>query len=171
MNNNEFYSPIKSLVNLILTGEKEISQDGESIVVVQEFIESLLPNNKDDYNLYFIGCIEEFLRSCKNEEKVDVLKVLCENENLIHGVSLMNTIIKKPTSLKQNDFSDTVDSALSNFLINGEVHPVITLSLYFYIESIAKSTIVNGEITQGDYENIIEFHSIKRDLRDLFIIE
>ena len=162
---------MKSIVNLILTGERKIDQDAESIVVVPEFIESLLPHNKGDYNLYFLGCIEEFLRRCNNEEKVDVLKVLYENENVTHAVSIMSTIIKKPKYLKQNAFSDNLDSALSNFLTSGEVHPIITLSIYFYIESIAKSTIVNGEIIQSDYEKIIEFHSIKRDLRDLFIID
>jgi hypothetical protein len=168
MKNNDFYSPMKSIVNLILTGERKIDQDGESITVVQEFIESLLPHHKEDYNLYFLFCIEDYLNNCSKEEKVDILKVLCENENLIHGVSLMNTIIKKPKSFQQNDITDTVDSVLLNFLTEGEAHPIITLSIYFYIESIVNSPIMNGEITKSDYDEILEFHSIKRDLKELF---
>jgi hypothetical protein len=167
MENKEFYSPIKSLVNIILTSEKKINQDGEFIPLTQEFIDSLI-NIDDDYNLYFLSCIENFLSNCSKEEKVDVIKVLCENEDLLHGVSIMNTIIKNPKSLKQSDFSDTVDSVLSNYLTDGELHPIITLAIYFYIESVAKIEVNSGEIALSDYEKIVEFHSIKRDLKDLF---
>ena len=70
MENKEFYSPIKSLVNIILTGEKKINQDGEAITVVQEFTDSLPANNSDEYNIYFLSCIENFLSSCSKEEKL-----------------------------------------------------------------------------------------------------
>lgn len=168
MKNKEFYSPIKSLVNLILTGEKKINQGVKSIAVVQEFTDSLPSNNSDEYNIYFLSCIENFLSSCSKEEKVDVIKVLCENENLLHGVSIANGLIGNSKSSKQNDYSDTIDSLLSNFIIGGQVHHILTLSIYFYIESIAKINVTNGGITISDYKKLIKFHSIKRDLKDDF---
>ena len=167
MKNKEFYSPIKSLANLILTGEKKINQDGEFIPITQEFIDSLI-NIDDDYNLYFLSCIENFLSNCSKEEKVDVIKVLCENEDLLHGVTLINGMVANSKSSKQNDSLDTIDSMLTNFINKGEVHHILTLSLYFYIESIAKIDIKNREIALSDYEKVVEFHSIKRDLKDLF---
>jgi hypothetical protein len=169
MKNNEFYGPIKSLLNLILTGDRIIDQDGELITLVQEFMDSLPSNNGDDYNIYFLSYIEEFLSNCSQEEKVDLIKVLYENEDIMRGVSLINTLVTNSKSLKQNDFSGTVDSVLARYIIDNEVHPILTFSFYFYIETISKITIVNGQITKSDYEKIIEFHSIKRDLNELFI--
>ncbi|NDP21455.1 MAG: hypothetical protein GZ091_10290 [Paludibacter sp.] len=154
---------------LVLTGERKINQNGQSITVVQEFTDSLPSNNGDDYNIYFLSCIEEFLSSCSQHEKVDLIKVLYENEDIITGVSFINKLITNSKSLNQNDFSGTVDAALASFIIDNEVHPIITFLFYFYIESISKSTIVNGEITKNDYEKIIKFHSIKRDLKQLFV--
>lgn len=168
MENKEFYSPIKSLVNIILTGEKKINQDGESITVVQEFTDSLPSNNSDEYNIYFLSCIENFLSNCSKEEQVDIIKVLCENEDLLHGVSLINGMVASSKTPKQDDSSDTIDTVISNFIVNGQVHHILTLSIYFYIESIAKITFNNGEIAISNYEKIVEFHSIKRDLKDLF---
>lgn len=167
MKNKEFYRPIKTLVNLILTGEKEINQDLVFIPVTQEFVNSL-NNINDDYNLYFLSCIENFLSSCSKEEKVDVIKVLCENQDLLHGVSLINGMIANSKSLKQNDSTDTIDSMLSNFIIDGQVHRILTLSIYFYIETIAKINVINRKVTINDYKKSVEFHSIKRDLKDLF---
>lgn len=108
------------------------------------------------------------MSSCSQEEKVDIIKVLFENDDLITGASLINRLVTNSKSLKQNDFSDTVNSVLASFIIDHEVHPILTLPLYFYIESISKSTIINGEITKIDYQKILEFHSIKRDLKDVF---
>lgn len=167
MKNKEFYRPIKTLVNLILTGEKEINQDLVFIPVTQEFVNSL-NNINDDYNLYFLSCIENFLSSCSKQEKVDVIKVLCENQDLLHGVSLINGMIANSKSLKQNDSTDTIDSMLSNFIIDGQVHRILTLSIYFYIETIAKINVINRKVTINDYKKSVEFHSIKRDLKDLF---
>ncbi|OCB78849.1 hypothetical protein [Flavobacterium crassostreae] len=168
MKNKKFYSPIKSLVNLILTGEKKINQDVEFIPITQELVNSLI-NIDGNYNMYFLSCIENFLSSCSKEEKVNVIKVLCENEDLLHGVSLVNGLIANSKSSNPNNSPDTIDSVILNFLIKGQVHHILTLSIYFYIESIATTNILNGKISKNDYEKIIEFHSIKRDLKDLFI--
>ncbi|CAM3132785.1 hypothetical protein [Flavobacterium frigoris] len=167
MKNNKFYSPIKSLINLILTGERKIDQDSQLITVVQGFTDSLSSNNSDDYNIYILIHIEEFLSSCSQEEKVDIIKVLFDNEDLITGVLFINRLTDSK-SLKENDFSDTLNSTLASYIIDNEVHPILTFSFYFYIESISKITIVNGQMTKSDYKKIIEFHSIKRDLKKLF---
>ena len=169
MKNNEFYGPIKSLINLILTGDMVIDQEGELITLDQDFMDSLPSSNGDDYNIYFLSCIEYFLKSCSQHEKVDLIKVLYDNEDIVTGVSFINTLVTDSKSLNQNDFSDTVDSALASFIVENEVHPIIVFSFYFYIESISKSTIINGEITKSEYEKIIKFHSSKRDLKELFI--
>jgi hypothetical protein len=168
MKNNEFYSPMKSLINLILTGEREMIEKGKTIRVTQEFIDSLSLTTCDDYNLYFLSRIEDFLSSCSQEEKVDIIKVLFENEDLITGVLFINKLVTASKSLKQNDFSDTLNSALASYIIDNEVHPILTFSFYFYIESISKITIVNGQITKSYYKKIIEFHSIRRDLKEVF---
>jgi hypothetical protein len=168
MKNKEFYSPIKSLIDLILTGEREMNENVKTIRVTQEFINSLSSTTCDDYNLYFLSHIEDFLSTCSQNEKFDISKVLCENDDLIAGASLIYTITTNANLLEQNNSSHTIDTVLSNFVINEEVHPVLTLSIYCYIESISKITIVNGQITKSDYKKIIEFHSIKRDLKKLF---
>lgn len=109
------------------------------------------------------------MKSCSQQEKVDLIKILYENEDLVTGVSFINRLVTDSKSLNQNDFSGTVDAALASFIIDNEVHLIIAFSFYYYIESISKSTIVKGEITKSEYEKIIKFHSSKRDLKELFI--
>ena len=158
---------MKSLINLILTGEKKIDHNSQLITVGQEFMDSLSLNKSDDYNTYFLSRIEEFLCSSSQKEKVDITKILLENEDLITGVLLINRLINDSTSFNHNDFSDTLDSVIASFNLDHKVDPVLTLSLYFYIESISNITIANGQITKSDYKKIIKFHSIKRDLKEL----
>ena len=167
MSNKKFYSPIKSLVNLILTGEKKINNNKTLITVCQEFLDSASFNNSDDYNLYYLNCIEVFLNNCNNEERVNLVKVFYENDDLVTGVLLINTLVTNSKSIKQTDFSDTINSMLANFVANGEVDDILSLSLYFYIERVSKLTIINGELSRSDYEQTIKFHSMKRDLNDL----
>ena len=151
---------------MILTGERKIDQDNQLITVVHEFVDSLSSSNSDDYNTYFLSRIEDFLSSCSQEEKADIIKVLFANEDIITGVLFIHKLGGTDSkSLDQKDFSDALNSVLASFIINLNVDPVITLSLYFYIESISKITIVKGQITKTDYEKVIEFHSIKRDLK------
>lgn len=168
MESTAFYSSIKSLINLILTGEKEVNHNHNSITVTQEFLDSPRSNNCQEYNLFFLHYIEVFLKNCTIEDRINLVKVLYENIDLVTVVLLTNLLDTNSESINQNDFSNSINSMLANFVTNGEVDDILSLSLYFYIERVSKLTIINGEVSRSDYEHTIKFHSIKRDLNDLF---
>lgn len=170
MKNKEFYSPIKSLVNLILTGEKEITVNNDPIIVTQEFVDAISQYDRNTYNLYFLNKIESFLKSCNNEERFDLLKFYHENNVLLIGASILNKQLADSAKLEGKDFSEILDSMFSDYIVNKEVHPVLCFAIYFYVENLAKINIVNGMVSRNEYQKAIKFNSIKRDVKDVYDI-
>jgi len=164
----EHYKPIKSLINLILTGEREITINENPIIVVEEFANSLTTYDRDTYNLYFLNRIEKFLESSNDEERFDLLKVYLENDILMTGVTIMNGLGTESKTLGKNDFPDILNSVLLSFIAGREVHQILCFSLYFYIENLSKTKIVNGMIPTTEYKEIIYYNSIKRDIDEVF---
>lgn len=169
MKTKEYYKPIKSLINLILTGEREIALNDDPIIVIEEFTNSLTPNMNDTYNLYFLNRIDNFLGTCNNEERVDLLKVYLENDVLVFGVAFMDRLVTKSAMLGKIDLSDNLNSVFFSFVNDREVHPILFFSLYFYVENVLKITIVNGMVSKADYKKVIKYNSIKREIDDVSI--
>lgn len=164
----EFYKPIESLVNLILTGEREITINIEPIIVTQEFIVALSQYSSNSYNSYFLNQIEIFLESCNNEERFNFLKFYQENDVLLIGASILSEQLADSAKLEGKDFSEILDSMFSDFIVNKKVHPVLCFAIYFYIENLSKINIVNGMVSRTDYQKAINFNSIKRDIKDVY---
>lgn len=156
----EFYKPIKSLVNLILTGEKEINVNDNPIILTQEFIEALSQYNSNSYNSYFLNQIESFLETCNNDDRFDLLKFYQENDVLLIGASILNEQLADSAKLEGKDFSEILDSMFSDFIVNKKVHLVLCFAIYFYIENLSKINIVNGMVSRTDYQKAINFNSV-----------
>lgn len=168
MKTKEFYKPNQSLVNLILTGEREITVNNDPILITQEFIDAISQYSSNTYNLYFLNRIEIFLESCNNEERFDLLKVYQENDVLLIGASIMSKLFAKSVKLAGNDFSEILNTIFSDFVVAKEVHPVLCFAMYFYLENLSKINIVNGKVSRTDYQKVIKFNSIKRDIKDVY---
>ncbi|MGM8362442.1 hypothetical protein ACSV4D_11050 [Flavobacterium sp. ARAG 55.4] len=170
METKEFYKPIKSLVNLILTGEKEINVNNNPIIVTQEFLVAISEYSRNTYNLYFLNRIESFLESCNNNDRCDLLKFYQENNVLLIGASILNEQLADSAKLEGKDFSEILDSMFSDYIVNKEVHPVLCFAIYFYVENLSKINIVNGMVSRKEYQKAIKFNSIKRDVKDVYDI-
>lgn len=166
----EFYKPITSLVNLILTGKKEITVNNNPIIVNQEFTNAISQYDRNTYNLYFLNRIESFLASSNNNDRCDLLKFYQENDVLLIGASILNEQIVDSAKLEGKDFSETLNSMFSDYIVNKEVHPVLSFAIYFYVENLAKINIVNGMVSRKEYQKAIKFNSIKRDIKDVYDI-
>ena len=166
----EFYKPIKLLVNLILTGKKEITINNNPIIVTQEFVDAISEYSRNTYNLYFLNRIESFLESCNNDERFDLLKFYQENDVLLIGASILSEQLADSAKLEGKDFSEILNSMFSDYIVNKEVHPVLCFAIYFYVENLSKINIVNGMVSRKEYQKAIKFNSIKRDIKDVYDI-
>ena len=162
MNNNEFYSPIKSLVNLILTGEKEISQDGESIPITQEFVDSIVNEDDDFYNLHYLNCIALFLDECESQERIDIMKIYNENIIFIFGTLILNGQLMDAAITEDKDVHTILDEIFSDYVIYKRLQPTLCLAIYFYIENLSKIEFKDRLISRFEYEKFIQYNSIKR---------
>lgn len=166
----EFYKPITSLVNLILTGEKEITVNNDPIIVIQEFVDAIAQYNRNTYNFYFLNRIESFLETCNNDDRLDLLKFYEENDVLLIGASILNEQLADSAKLEGKDFSEILNSMFSDYIVNKEVHPVLCFAIYFYVENLSKIKIVDGMVSRKEYQKVIEFNSIERDVKDVYDI-
>ena len=166
----KIYKPITSLVNLILTGEKEITVNNDPIIVTQEFVDAISQYDRNTYNLYFLNRIESFLESCNNNDRCDLLKFYQENNVLLIGASILNEQLADSAKLEGKDFSEILNSMFSDYIVNKEVHPVLYFAIYFYVENLSKINIVNGMVSRNEYQKAIKFNSIKRDVKDVYDI-
>lgn len=168
MESQRFYIPIRSLINLVLTGGRDIINNSNPIIIDPKFTDSLSCNNGNNYNEYFLNCIRLFLETCRYEERIDLLSVYQDNHLLLVGTSILNGLLFDSAIAEGNDFETILDSMFSDYITDGEVTPTLCIVIYFYIENLSNINIVDGIVSRSEYEKTINFNSIKRDLNDVF---
>ena len=162
MKNKEFYSPIKSLVNLILTGERKINHYLEFIPITQEFVNSLINIDDDYYNIHFLHCIALFLDECNVSERNDIMKIYKENVIFIFGTLILNGQLMDVALEENKDLHTVLDDIFSDYLTYKKLQPTLCLAIYFYIENLSQIEFNDRLILKSEYEKVIQCNSIKR---------
>jgi hypothetical protein len=166
MESIHFYKPIELLMNTILTGQSNISFVNDKLLLKTAYISSILETKNDHYNIYFLSCIEQFLKDCDLNDREKLFCFFIENDIYFSGVYFLN-------DLDENAATETLISGkslmLTEFVQTHKLSKSLILTLYFYIENSSKVKIVDNSISREEYHKILEFNSKKRDFTNIEI--
>lgn len=164
----KFYKPLQSLVNVILTGDEKSPQGEEPIILGEEFLNSVSNPKDDSFNLYFLDRIEKFLANRGKNDRVDMVKVFYDNDDLLSGAYILTNISNKDHRIEDEDFAEKFNKIMLEFVIGGDIHIALCVTLYFYIENLARINSKNRRISIAMYNKALMQNSRKRDVNSVF---
>ncbi len=167
MKTKQYYSVLVPLINLILTSNKELIVENEYIKLSEGYFLSMEEYAKGKQSKYFYQCIHAFLASISQEEKADIIKILIENDTLLLAAMMTDQLkSKKPIDLNQ-DNKAVFNKMLFDFLCGNRMDPIISSTLYFYLENLHRLKIKEFSITKAEYERVLEFNAQARNNEDI----
>ncbi|WP_158211152.1 hypothetical protein [Myroides phaeus] len=173
MNTKEFYSVLVPLINLILTGKKEVAIEDDCIKLSEGYKFSMEEYAQAKQSTHFYKCIFEFLEHLNQQQKVDVVKIIVENDVLLTTAILTDLIeSKKPINGNQDNEAE-FNKMMFEFLTGINTHSVIYKELYMYLENLHRLEIKEFTITKVEYERVLKFNAQVRtneDILNMFII-
>ncbi|MDM1404504.1 hypothetical protein [Myroides marinus] len=173
MNTKEFYSVLVPLINLILTGKKEVTIEDDCIKLSEGYKFSMEEYAHAKQSTHFYRCIFEFLEHLNQQQKVDVVKIIVENDVLLTTAILTDLIESKKTINGNQDNEAEFNKMMFEFLTGINTHSVIYKVLYMYLENLHRLEIKEFAITKREYERGLKFNAQERnneDILNMFII-
>ena len=166
MRTTSFYRPLKSLINVILTGDEKSPQGEGSIELDGEFLASIDNPKDDSFNLYFLDRIEKFLTKCGKNDRVDMVRVFYDNVELLSGAYIWTVLTNKNHKIDQELYMDK-NKIMLEYVSGEKAHMALCLTLYFYVENLTRINIKNRKISIDIYNNAIIENSTKRDMESV----
>lgn len=173
MNTKEFYSVLVPLINLILTGNKEVVIENNCLKLSEGYNFSMEEYAQGKQSTHFYRCIHEFLEPLTQQQRVDIVKIIAENDVLVAAALLTDLIeSKKPINGNQDNEAE-FNKMMFEFLTGINTHSVIYKVLYMYLENLHRLEIKEFTITKVEYERVLKFNAQVRtneDILNMFII-
>ncbi|MGV8994529.1 MAG: hypothetical protein ACOH1O_10540 [Flavobacterium sp.] len=166
MSTTNFYKPLESLVNVILTGDEKNPQGEHPIQLDGEFLSSISNPADDSFNLCFLDRIHKFLENRGESDRVDLVKVFYDNVDLLAGAFIWTVLTNKNHKINQ-EISMDQNKIMFDYVSVGTAHLALSLTLYFYVENLAGLNISNDTISIDTYNKAIFENSIKRDMESV----
>ncbi|MDM1450425.1 hypothetical protein [Myroides odoratimimus] len=167
MKTKEYYSVLVPLINLILTGSKELLIENDCIELSEGYKFSMQEYTEAKQSKHFYQCIHQFLESITQQQKADIIKIIVENDVLL-TTAIFSTYIesKKPINANQ-DNEAMFNEMMFDFLSGSNVDPIIYRVLYLYLENLHRIDIKEFTITEGEYERVLKFNAQARSSEDI----
>lgn len=174
MKTKEYYTVLVPLINLILTGNKEITIANEFIKLSEGYKFSIQEYAQAKQSKHFYRCIQEFLVSLTQQQRVDIIKIIAENDVLL-TTAILTDLIESKKAINTNQDNETVfNKMIFEFLSGNNTHSVIYRVLYLYLENLHRLEIKEVTITKKVYERILKFNTQSRsneDILNMFIFD
>ncbi|MDM1347550.1 hypothetical protein HX017_10730 [Myroides marinus] len=174
MNTKEFYSVLVPLINLILTGNKEVAIEHNCIKLSDGYKFSMEEYAQAKQSTHFYGCIHDFLEPLTQQQRVDIIKIIAENDVLVTTALLTDLLESKKTINDNLDNEAVFNKMMFEFLSGNNTHSVIYRVLYLYLENLHRLEIKKVTITKEVYERILKFNTQSRsneDILNMFIFD
>ncbi|SEJ40324.1 hypothetical protein SAMN04488018_13312 [Myroides marinus] len=167
MKTKECYSVLVPLINLILTGIKEVIIVNEFIKLSEGYKSSMQEYAQAKQSKHFYQCIHQFLESITQQQKANIIKIIVENDVLL-TTAIFSTHIesKKPINNNQDNKAE-FNKMMFEFLNGINTDPVIYRVLYLYLENLHRLKIKEFSITKVEYERVLKFNAQVRTNEDI----
>lgn len=173
MKTKEYYSVLVPLINLILTGNKDIFIEHDSIKLSDGYKFSMEEYAKAKQSTHFYRCIHEFLEPLTQQQRVDIVKIIAENDVLVTAALLTDLIeSKKPINANQDNEAE-FNKMMFEFLSGINTDSVIYRVLYMYLENLHRVEVKEDCISGIEYDKVLKFNEQARtneDILNMFII-
>ncbi|MDM1456696.1 hypothetical protein HX025_08520 [Myroides odoratimimus] len=167
MKTKEYYSILVPLINLILTGSKEVVIEDECIKLSEGYFLSMEEYTQAKQSTHFYKCIHEFLEPLTQQQRVDIVKIIAENDVLVAAALLTDLIeSKKPINANQDNEVE-FNKMMFEFLSGINTDSVIYKVLYMYLENLHRIEIKEFSITKVEYVRILKFNAQTRNNEDI----
>lgn len=167
MKTKEYYSVLVPLINLILTGNKELIIESERIKLSEGYKFSMKEYAQAKQSTHFYQCIHEFLEPITRRQRVDIVKIIIENDVLVTAALLTDLIeSKKPINANQDNEAE-FNKMMFEFLTGINTHSVIYKVLYMYLENLHRVDIKEFSIHKQEYERVLNFNNRSRSKEDI----
>lgn len=168
MNTKEFYSVLVPLINLILTGSKELSIEDDRIKLSEEYKFSMEEYAQEKQSTNFHRCIHEFLDPLNQKEREDIFKIIIDNDVLLTTAILTDLIeSKKPINGDQDNEAE-FNKMMFEFLTGININSAIYRVLYMYLENLHRLNTKEFTISKFEYNRVLLFNNQKRSKREIF---
>ncbi|MGS4346433.1 hypothetical protein ACKUSY_12725 [Myroides odoratus] len=163
----ECYTVLVPLINLILTGSKELSIEDGYIELSEGYKFSMDEYTQAKQSTHFYRCIHELLDSLNQQQKVDIVKIIAENDVLVTTALLTDLIeSKKPINANQ-DNEAKFNKMMFEFISGINTDSVIYKVLYMYLENLHRIEIKEFSITKVEYVKVLKFNAQARNNEDI----
>ncbi|MVX36658.1 hypothetical protein [Myroides sp. LoEW2-1] len=117
---------------------------------------------------HFYRCIQEFLVSLTQQQRVDIIKIIAENDVLL-TTAILTDLIESKKAINTNQDNETVfNKMMFEFLRGTNTDSVIYRVLYLYLENLHRLDIKNLTISNNEYKRVLIFNNQKRSKREIF---
>lgn len=173
MKTKEYYSVLVPLINLILTGSKEVVIEDECIKLSEGYFLSMEEYAQAKQSTHFYQCIHEFLKPLTQQQRVDIVKIIAENDVLVTAALLTDLIESKKPINTNKDNEAEFNKMMFEFLSGINTDSVIYRVLYMYIENLHRVEVVVDCISEIEYDKVLKFNKQARtneDILNMFVI-
>lgn len=167
MKAKEYYSVLVPLINLILTGSKEVVIENDCIKLSDGYKFSVEEYAQANQSTHFYQCIIEFLDDLNQQQKVNIIKIIVENDVLLTTAILTNLMESKKTISDNQDNEAVFNKMMFEFLGSINTHSVIYRVLYMYLENLHRVEVREGHISEIEYNKVLNFNEQERMDNDI----
>lgn len=174
MKTKEYYSVLVPLINLILTGTKELNVEDGYIKLSEGYKFSMQEYAQAKQSKYFYQCIHNFLDSVTQQQKANIIKIIVENDVLVTTAILTDLIESKKAININQDNEAVFNKMMFDFLSGTNIDSVIYRVLYLYLENLHRLEIKEFTINKDEYKRVLKFNTQVRsneDILNMFIFD
>lgn len=174
MKTKKYYSVLVPLINLILTGTKELNVEDGYITLSEGYKFSMQEYAQAKQSKHFYQCIHNFLDSVTQQQKADMIKIIVENDVLVTTAILTDLIESKKAININQDNEAVFNKMMFDFLSGTNIDPVIYRVLYLYLENLHRLEIKEFTINKDEYKRVLKFNTQVRsneDILNMFIFD
>lgn len=167
MKTKEYYSVLVPLINQILTGSKELIIENDCVKLSEGYKFSIEEFAQSKQSTHFYKCIFEFLEPLNQQQKVDVVKIIIEN-NVLLTTAILTDLMESKKPINGNLDNEAVfNKMMFEFLSGIKTDSVIYKLLYMYLENLHRLKIKEFTITKKEYKRVLKFNAQARNNEDI----
>ncbi|MDM1514114.1 hypothetical protein [Myroides odoratimimus] len=158
MKTKGYYSVLVPLINLILTGNKEVVIVDDCVKLSDGYKFSMEEYAQGKQSTHFYECIVEFLDDLSRQQKVDIIKIIVENDILL-TTAILTDVLESNRAINMNPDNEAMfNKMMFEFLTGISTNSIIYRVLYLYLENIHRLESKDFTIKKQEYMELLNFN-------------